>query len=307
MVGQQLNIVLLYAGCFINARCIVGRIDLPFDILSQLSHKQGTDQLLNSVISRDGTNIAYNKSGHGPTLILVHGSLADHRVWTPVIPAFEEHFTVVAVDRRGRGNSGDSEAYSVQNEAEDIVALVESFDESVNILAHSYGAACTLQAALLTNCISKLALYEPAIITGVENPAANLLDKIQTLVHHGKAEEAVISFFADVMKMPVREIETMRSRSAWKSLVATAHTLPREVKAVQDHTFDPQRFGKIQVPTLLLLGGESDKLMRSITAALHEAIPNNRLAILEGQQHSAMSTSPKLFTDMVVQFFSDGN
>src|SRR5918994_4256030 len=103
-----------------------------------------------SVTSLDGTPIAYWRSGEGPPLVLVHGTSADHSRWAPVLPAFEERFTVYAVDRRGRGESGDSEDYSIEREFEDVAAVVDSIEAPVNLLGHSYGAVCSLEAALIT-------------------------------------------------------------------------------------------------------------------------------------------------------------
>ena len=60
--------------------------------------------------STDGTMIAYQRSSVGPPLVLVHGTTADHTRWAPVLPAFEQHFTVYVLDRRGRGGSGDAES-----------------------------------------------------------------------------------------------------------------------------------------------------------------------------------------------------
>jgi len=258
------------------------------------------------VISRDGTKITFKRSGHGPPLILVHGSIADYRIWNSVIPAFEEHFTVIAVDRRGRGQSGNTSKYSFEDEVEDLLAVIESFGGPVNLLAHSYGASISLEAALRTTSLSKLALYEPAIIVDVtDTPVNGLLDKIEAYVDEGKGEEAVKAFFVDAMQRPVQEIEMMRSRPAWQSMVAVAHTLPREMRAVQEYTFVPDRFKKILAPTLLLVGGSSDKLMTSVTKALNKAIPRSQVVSLEGQHHSAMNTAPKLFSDEVVRFLID--
>ena len=259
---------------------------------------------LNSVISRDGTKITFKKSGHGPPLVLVHGSIADHRIWTSIMPAFEEHFMVVAVDRRGRGQSGDTPAYSMENEVEDLLAVIESFGEPVNLVAHSYGALCSLEAALRTGCLAKMVLYEPPIIQidlAYRSPTV-LLNKMQNYVDEGRDEEAVKCFFIEVMKRPVAEVETIRTRTAWRSMVAMAHTIPRETREVQDYTFIPRRLKKIAVPTMLLVGGNSDQLMVSVTEALHEVIPNTQVVSLEGQDHSAMNTAPELFSDEVLRF-----
>ncbi len=76
---------------------------------------------METITSKDGTMIAYQRSGTGPPLVLVHGTTADHTRWVPILPALEQHFTVYALDRRGRGGSGDAEQYVIEREFEDIV------------------------------------------------------------------------------------------------------------------------------------------------------------------------------------------
>src|ERR1700738_3359572 len=123
---------------------------------------------METITSKDETMIAYQSSGTGPPLELVHGPTADHTRWTPILPALERHFNVYALDRRGRGGSGDAEQYAIEREFEDIVALVNSIDEPVFLLGHSYGALCSLEAARRTANVRKLVLYEPPIPTGIE-------------------------------------------------------------------------------------------------------------------------------------------
>ena len=108
------------------------------------------------VVSKDGTPIAVWRSGEGAPLVLIHGAAADHNRWAPVLPALEERFTVLAVDRRGRGQSGDATDYALEREYEDVVAVVESAGEGVSVLGHSYGGICALEAALLTDGIRNL-------------------------------------------------------------------------------------------------------------------------------------------------------
>ena len=95
---------------------------------------------METIRSKDGTRIAYERSGAGPALVLVHGTTADHTRWAPVLPMLERIFTVYAVDRRGRGQSGDAADYSIEREYEDIAAVVSSIPGPVNLLGHSYGA-----------------------------------------------------------------------------------------------------------------------------------------------------------------------
>jgi pimeloyl-ACP methyl ester carboxylesterase len=85
--------------------------------------------------------------------------------------------------------------------------------------------------------------------------------------------------------------------------MAAAHTILREGRAIEAHPlFDAGRFATINIPTMLLLGGDSPSIYRNSIDALHAALPNNRLVILPGQQHIAMNTAPDLFVREVLIF-----
>src|SRR5687767_1129250 len=121
---------------------------------SEPAAQEGTN--MQTVESRDGTRIAFWRSGSGPPLLLVHGATADHTTtWRFVLQEFERRFTVYAMDRRGRGCSGDSAAYDLQREAEDVVAVIDSIGEPVHLLGHSYGGLCAIEAALLTRNVRR--------------------------------------------------------------------------------------------------------------------------------------------------------
>jgi pimeloyl-ACP methyl ester carboxylesterase len=147
---------------------------------------------MNHVTSGDGTKIAYERGGNGPSLVLVHGTATDHSYWAPVLPHLERHFTVYTVDRRGRGQSGDTEPYAIQREFNDLATLVGSIDGPVHLLGHSYGALCSLEAALLARNVHKLALYEPPIYTTVDVVfPRDVVDRFDALLRAGHAEQAV--------------------------------------------------------------------------------------------------------------------
>lgn len=117
---------------------------------------------METVISTDGTPIAYQRAGSGPPIVLVHGTLGVSKRW-PIVPLLEPHFTVITFDRRGRGDSGDGPDYSLEREAEDIAALASAIGGGVSLLGHSFGALCALEAALLIPRLRHLILYEPAL------------------------------------------------------------------------------------------------------------------------------------------------
>jgi pimeloyl-ACP methyl ester carboxylesterase len=255
-----------------------------------------------SIASRDGTTIAFAHSGSGPALLLVHGTTADHTRWKPLLPRLEAHFTVHAVDRRGRGGSGDAEPYAIEREFEDVAAVIDAIGEPALLLGHSYGAVCALEATLRTRNVRKLVLYEPPIRTGEPFDAPGTVERLQALLDSGERDEVVTAFFRDVVHAPEEELRMLRTLPNWPARVAAAHTIPRELRSSDEYRFQPARFTEMRVPTLLLLGGSSRPLFRDAIEMSRAALPDARLAVLPGQQHTAMNTAPELFLSEVLGF-----
>jgi pimeloyl-ACP methyl ester carboxylesterase len=256
-----------------------------------------------TVTSKDGTPIAYWRSGEGPPLVLVHGTTADHSRWAPVLPAFEQRLTVCAVDRRGRGGSGDSEGYALGREFEDLAAVVDSLREPVNLLGHSYGAVLALEAALLTRNVRKLVLYEPGMnVTGEEIYPPGFIDRLDALLEAGDRDAVISTMFRDLVGMPQEEVEYLRSLPAWQQRVKAAHTVPRELRADEAYRFDPERFGDLGVPTLMLEGSDSPAFLKAADKAVDETLPICRIVVMDGQGHAAMDTGTELFTTEVLRF-----
>lgn len=255
------------------------------------------------VISVDGTPIAFERSGSGPPLVLVHGTSSAGARWRPIVPAFEERFTVYTLDRRGRGASGDADEYVIEREFEDIAAVVEAIGEPVSLLGHSFGALCALEAALLTSNVRKLILYEPYM--PVADPPlydSEVVVRMQRLLDAGDCEGVVTAMFRELLQMPAHELDDLRALPTWPARVAAAHTIVRESWAELDYRFAAERFADLLVPTLLLLGGDTIPELERVTRLLAEALPNSRIAVMAGQQHLAMMTAPDLFVGEVLAF-----
>ena len=250
--------------------------------------------------SEDGTQIAGWRSGEGPSLVLVHGAAADHSRWAPVLPALEERFTVLAIDRRGRGQSGDANEYVIECEYEDVAAVVESAGRVVNLVGHSYGGICALEAALLTDKVKRLVLYEPPM--GFLASPPDVVDRLQELLDEGKRDELVAFFMHKVAGLPADQVELLRSLPAWEARLAVADTIPREERASREYRFDPDRFRGLAVPTLFLLGGDSPAPFKAAAEAVREALPDCRVVVMPGQRHAAMDTATDLFTAEVLSF-----
>lgn len=257
------------------------------------------------VTSSAGTDIAVWRSGAGPPLVLVHGTTADHTRWARVLPLFEPHFTVHAMDRRGRGASGDGAEYSLAHEGHDVAAVVEAAGEPVILLGHSYGGLCCLEAAVRTARVRRLVLYEPPLPTGVEIVPAAARERIEAHLASGDREAALVTFFQEVVRAPEPQIEMLRAHPAWPGRIAAAHTLAREMRVEEDYRLDPDRLRDVRCPTLFLLGGDSPPFLQDATRRLHAALPGSRIQEMPGQQHVAMDSIPEAFVAFVTRFAAD--
>jgi pimeloyl-ACP methyl ester carboxylesterase len=258
------------------------------------------DQHLETVVSKDGTPIGALRSGEGPPLVLVHGAAADHSRWAPVLPALEERFTVLAIDRRGRGRSGDADDYAIEREFEDVAAVVAWAGNAVNLLGHSYGAVCAVEAALLTDRVGKLVLYEPPM--GFLKSPPHVVHRLEALLEAGERDELVAFFMREVAGLPSEQVELLRSLPAWEARLAVAHTIPREERASREYALEPDRFRQLRVPTLFLQGGDSPDPFKAAGEAMRAALPDCRVVVMPGQRHAAMDTGTELFTAEVLRF-----
>jgi pimeloyl-ACP methyl ester carboxylesterase len=254
------------------------------------------------VISTDGTPIAVWKSGDGPPLVLVHGITADHSRWAPVLPALEERFTVLAIDRRGRGRSGDAADYAFEREWEDVAAVVDWAGEDVSLLGHSYGGVAALEAARLTDGIARVVLYEAPV--GFVTSPPEVVERLQALLDADERDELLALFMREVAGLPDEQIELLRSLPAWEARLAAAHTIPREERANRLYAFDPDRFRHLDVPTLLLCGGDSPDAFGAAAEAVRGALRDCRVAVMPGQRHAAMDTGTDMFLAAALPFLS---
>jgi pimeloyl-ACP methyl ester carboxylesterase len=259
---------------------------------------------MEKITSADGTQLAFYRRGRGSPLVIVHGTgAANPTAWTGVLPVLEEQFTLYAMDRRGRGESGDSSTYTLERELEDIVALIDSIGEPVDLMGHSFGGLCALESALLTPKIRKLILYEPAItLPGAAIYPEWVISRFQALMDEDDREGVLTLLYREVVKMSPAEFDQMRSSPAWPVRLAAAHTVVREAQAESRYHFNAERFKHLRTPTLLLLGSESPSNFKRATEAIHVALPNSRIAVMQGQQHIAMYVAPELLVDAILRF-----
>ncbi len=256
------------------------------------------------VNSKDDTRIAYWRQGDGPPLVLVHGTGIDHSYWDPISPELAQRFTVYAIDRRGRGRSGETAPYALQREFEDLKALIDSVPAPVFLLGHSYGALCSLEVALTTGRIRRMILNEPPMYTTVEVTVPDgVPEMVAAALEAGESEKALMAIL-EAGGMPARELSLLRSQSNWPARVAAASTIPREFLGVKGYTFEAARFKDLKTPVLLLGGAATAPVYRAALEALAASLPNSRLVLLPGQGHDAAVTAPGPYLREVIGFFS---
>jgi pimeloyl-ACP methyl ester carboxylesterase len=266
---------------------------------------------LTRVASPDGTEIAVFVSGRGRPLVVVHGTTSDHTTWRLVLSLFERHVAVHAVDRRGRGRSGDSPDYALAREHADVAAVVDAaaaaFGGPVDLLGHSYGGNVAFGAALLTTNLRRIVLYEGWPVPNIAHRTTSpeLMERIDSLLAQGRPEQMLETVLLDVAKLSPDELDSVKAAPSWPARVAAAPTVPRELRAFSEQAFDPALAARITVPVLLLVGGDSPADVAADPDVVAAALPDARVRVLEGQMHMAHLTDPETFARHVLSFLSE--
>ncbi|HJY71474.1 MAG TPA: alpha/beta hydrolase, partial [Streptosporangiaceae bacterium] len=231
--------------------------------------------------SADGTVIAYDQTGDGPPLIVAVGAFCDRRSFVP--PArLTERFTVYTYDRRGRGNSGDTQPYSPDREVADLAAVVSAavFESGSAVYAfgHSSGGALVLRAAAQGVPLTAVASYEaPFVVPGTREVAQDPADRIREMVAAGRRGDAVRYWMTSVVAAPAQVLTMMEGSPAWPALEALTHTLPYDIELTGNQGIPVDLLATITVPVLVVGGGKSPDWFRRAVRETAAAIPGARL------------------------------
>jgi len=250
---------------------------------------------------------ARDDGGH-PPLLLVHGATADHTTWRTVGPMFAESRRVFAVDRRGRGDSGDGPAYGIEREYEDLAAVADGLAAelgtgAVDVVGHSYGGRCALGASLLTRQIRRVVVYEGAPVPpGMSYRPDGLVEAVRDALARGANETALTTFLAGIVGMSEGELDAYRANPVWPARVAAAHTILREVDAEAGPAASLDALGAASAPVLLLLGSTSRSPFRIGTDALAARLAHAQVHVIDGAAHAAHHTHAREFVAAVETF-----
>ena len=259
-----------------------------------------------TVSGAGGVELGVLSAGEGPPLLLVHGGVGQIEGWAPVWDHLESGRRVIAMDRRGRGSSGDAGSYHIEDEYEDVFAvasvLAEEVDGPIDVFGHSFGGTCALGAAARGAPFGRIAVYEPP---GQESVTSDFVDRQFVAVAEGTPGRAMASFLTEILGLSISEIDDLRATPpAYDMLKVLCDTLPREGKALLNVDV-PALASNISVPVLFLLGERSPIWAKDITHRAAAVIVNSKVTFLPGLGHLAIDSAPRLVADELNNFLVD--
>lgn len=254
------------------------------------------------VTSKDGTQITYDVTGSGPVLIYITGASC-FRNFPPVlddVKSFSKDYTVYNYDRRGRGDSSDTQPYSVEKEIEDIEALIEASSSKALLYVHSSGAVLALEAAHKLKNIDKVIVYDaPYVTTETEKSAYKALaDKVLTQLSFNNNKLAMKTFFSGI-GMPKLFVWFLPFFPGWKTMHQLAPTLAYDIALTKDPA-PLERLKDIKIPILVLVGSKSPESIRVVGRQIAKAIPKAIFEKVDGQDHMV---SAKVLLKRFNEFF----
>jgi pimeloyl-ACP methyl ester carboxylesterase len=257
---------------------------------------------MDTVTSRDGTSIAFDRLGVGPPVVLVCGGSTDRTANAGLAAELATDHSVYNYDRRGRGDSGDTQPYAIEREVEDLAAVVEAAGGSANLYGTSSGAGLAMHAAAAGLPLTRLALWEPPYnVSGRPDLPADTAGVYRELVEAGRRGDAIEYFMAKVVGLPPEFVAGARQAPWWAQQEALAHTLAYDATVMGDYTLPTDVAKAITVPTLIVDGGASPGFMGETADALAALIPDARRTTLDGQQHDV---DPAVLAPVLHRFFT---
>jgi pimeloyl-ACP methyl ester carboxylesterase len=241
---------------------------------------------MEKVVSKDGTEIAYDVTGSGPALVLVAGAFTDRSRYVQDAEALASAFTVVNYDRRGRGDSGDTLPYAVEREWEDLAAVRDATGARF-ACAYSSGSMVLLQSGVP---FEKLAVVEPPFrVEGAPPAPERYLERLQEFVAAGNPGGAAELFMVEAVGQPKEVVDQIRQTPMWAGLEAIAHTLVYDALQMGDSAVPAALLSSIDIPALALYSNASPDWLKDSVRQTADALPHGTAEGHEGTFHTIAS------------------
>jgi len=256
-----------------------------------------------SVTSTDGTPIGYLRLGHGPAVIILHGSNESARSHARLALALADAFTVYLPDRRGRGLSGPHRPdHSMRTEVEDLRAVVAE-SGAQKVFGVSASALIVLQAARAVPAIRQVAVYEPALLMDTSGRYTRWVGRFDQEMARGQVADALITCIRGLdlappaFKVLPRRLLAAATNAAMKkedaraasdaiTMRKLAPTLRYEGLLLAEMAGTIAAFDDVPAD-VLLMGGDMKHpaFIRPAFDALAQTLPHSRQAVFPGLDH----------------------
>ncbi|MBZ6497038.1 alpha/beta fold hydrolase [Natrinema longum] len=258
---------------------------------------------MQTVTSADGTSIAFEQHGEGPPLVLLHGG-SSPQYWKPIVPLFAEDYTVVIPHRRGVGESGDADEYSLDRGVEDVRAVIDAVDGTPVLFGHSFGGLLAIETAR-TTAVKKVVAYEPAVLVGEYRAQATLAARMQERIDDGERREAMKFYISEVMHGG--EIDDLDGWLAewppWPDIVDLTENIARINRAIEQYRLPDSL--EIDAPVLLLTGTEGPPHLQDGIRAVNATLSDSQFTEFEGVGHGGPTEAPDRVTATVRAFIDE--
>lgn len=236
---------------------------------------------MDTATSADGTAIAFAEEGEGRTIVIVGGAFSVASDGGALANALVHvGFRAVTIDRRARGASGDKRGSSPEDEADDLAAVIEAVGGDAIVLGHSSGAVLALFAAARGVPIRSLFLSEPPFRFGTDEPAADLPQRLQTLVDDGKGDEAVVAFQLEGVGLPKEMVEAIRRSEQFPALVPLAQSTVYDAKLTAQVSTPTAEMLSVPQPVTILRGEQTFPILVTAADRLAAEMPGADLVIV---------------------------
>lgn len=230
----------------------------------------------------------YDEQGAGDPLVLLHGGLSTNDTWMAQLPAFSEHFRVLAPERRAHGHTPDVEGpLSYNDMATDTIGFLEArVERPAHLVGWSDGGIVGLLIA-----ITRPDLLHKLVVIGTNFDTSGIVPEMQEQAASMAPDSPDMAMFRELY-----EAASPDGPEHWPVVFAKF----REMVATQPH-IPLEDLSRIDAPTLVLVG-DDDIVSLEHTFALFRAIPKSELAVVPGTSHAAMMEKPELVNRLILDF-----
>jgi 3-oxoadipate enol-lactonase len=268
---------------------------------------------LTGSVAVPGGRLAYDVSGRGPAVVLIHAGIGDRRMWDDVMPLFALHRTVIRYDTRGYGATTMSEPVGYSNR-QDLIDLLDHLGvDRAALVGASRGGTIALDTTLeQPDRVAALVCVAGGVsgfdggATDEEQALADEMERLEDAREWERLVESEARFWVDGVGGSPDRVPNVRRRVMEMNLAAYRNH--GEEPLERAHPLEPPavaRLGEVQVPTLVIVGELDASASRASARAIADGVGAARLVTLPGVTHLPSMEVPDRFVELVESFLTD--